>query len=224
MLVRDCMTPNPTTVDPEARLDEALGLMRALKVRHLPVLSGAALVGILTWTDLMRAAPPATASPGSADLPARLVKVRVKELMSPEPVTISPDTPVEIAARTLRERKIGSLPVIEDRILVGIVTETDLFDALTRLLGGDFRGVRMAVELPNGLADLVTLVQTLMPLVDVRRGALTVTARLDATSRRGYLRVSTASPLVLAESLAVAGLQVSGLHFEPPVRPARAAT
>jgi acetoin utilization protein AcuB len=224
MLVRDCMTPNPTTVDPEASLDEALGLMRALKVRHLPVLSGAALVGMLTRTDLMRASPPATPSPGSADLPARLVKVRVKEVMSPEPVTTSPDTPVEIAARVLRERKIGSLPVVEDRMLVGIVTETDLFDALIRLLGGDFRGVWMAVELPNGLADLVTLVQTLLPLVDVKKGALTITARLDATSRRGYLRVSMGSPLVLAESLAVAGLDVSHLHFEPPIRPVRAAT
>jgi len=224
MLVRDCMTPNPATIEPEASLDEALGLMRALKVRHLPVLSGAALVGMLTWTDLMRAASPATALLGSVEFPALLVKVHVKEVMTPEPITVSPETPVEIAARVLRERKIGSLPVVEDRMLVGIVTETDLFDALTHLLGGDFRGVRMAVELPNGLADLVTLVQTLAPLVGVGKGALTVTARLDATSRRGYLRVSTGSPLVLAESLAVAGLEVSHLHFEPPLRPVRAAT
>jgi acetoin utilization protein AcuB len=223
MLVRDCMTPNPTTIDPEATLDAALGLMRALRVRHLPVLSGAALVGILTRTDLMRAVPPATASSGSAEYPTLLVKVHVEEVMTPQPVTTTPDTPVEIAARVLRERKIGSLPVVEERMLVGIVTESDIFDALMHLLGGDFRGVRMAVELPNGLGDLGTLVQTLSPLLEREKGALTVTARLDATSRRGYVRVSTGSPLVVAESLAVAGLEVSHLHFEPPGKRTRAA-
>lgn len=219
MLVRDCMTPNPTTIDPDARLDEALSLMRALRVRHLPVLSGGRLAGILTWTDLMRATPPPTVTSGTADSLPLLARVHVREIMTPDPITAAPDVPVEIAARLLRERKIGALPVVEDGMLVGIVTESDLFDALTYLLGGDFRGVRVAIELPNGPADLVTLTQALARMVDVTRGALAVTARVDRATRRAYLRVSTDSPLMLAESLAVAGLDVTHLHFEPPVSP-----
>lgn len=217
VLVRDCMTPNPTTIDPDARLDEALSLMRALRVRHLPVLSGRVLAGILTWTDLMRATPPPTIGPGTPDSPPLLVRVHVREIMTPDPVTVAPDVPVEIAARLLRERKIGALPVMENRMLVGIVTESDLFDALTYLLGGDFRGVRVAIELPGGLADLVTLVQTLARMADLTKGALAVTARLDRATRRAVLRVSTDSPLMLAESLAVAGHDVTHLHFEPSV-------
>jgi len=223
MLVRDCMTPHPTTIDPEATLEDALGFMRALRVRHLPVLSGATLVGILTWTDLMHAAPPTATPLNSPEFPALLARVHVKDTMVPEPITVAPDTPVEIAARILRERKIGSLPVIEDRMLVGIVTETDLFGALIHLLGGDLRGLRMAVELPNGLADLAVLVQTLRPLLDGGKGALTITARLDAISSRGYLRVSTGAPLALAEAVAVAGLEVSNLHFESPIKVTHAA-
>jgi acetoin utilization protein AcuB len=211
------MTPNPTTIDPDARLDEALGLMRALRVRHLPVLTGGVLAGILTWTDLMRATPPPIVVPGTPDSPSLLARVHVREIMTPDPITVAPDVPVEIAARVLRERKIGALPVVQDRMLVGIVTESDLFDALMYLLGGDFRGVRVAIELPNGPADLVTLTQTLARMVDVTRGALAVTARFDRATRRAYIRVSTDSPLMLAESLAVAGLDVTHLHFEPPV-------
>ncbi|MBI3997718.1 MAG: CBS domain-containing protein, partial [Armatimonadetes bacterium] len=98
MFVRDCMTPNPTTIEPEAHLDDALGIMRALKVRHLPVLQGLRLVGILTWTDLMRAAPSSAAPLQAAETPSLLRRMRVKEVMTPDPITVSPDEPVEVAA------------------------------------------------------------------------------------------------------------------------------
>ncbi len=214
MFVRDCMTPDPKTVEPDTSLDEALGLMRALRVRHLPVVHGASLVGILTWTDLMRASPSPATTLAVWEIPALLKTARVQDVMTRDPLTVSPEVPVEIAARMLRDRKIGSLPVMERQMLVGIVTESDLFDALIFLLGGDIHGVRMSVELPNGLRDLARLVDALSQLTS-EKGAVTVSARLDEVSRRGYVRVATSSPLVLAEHLATAGFEVSNLRFEP---------
>ncbi len=222
MFVQDCMTPNPTTVDPGASLDDAMGLMRALKVRHLPVLQGKTLVGIVTWTDLMRASPSQGNAHSVWEIPTRLRQVRVKDIMTADPLTVSSEVPVEIAARMLREHKIGSLPVVEHQMLVGIVTETDLFDALTHLLGGDIRGVRMSMELPKGLPDLARLVEALGSLTEAKKGAVPVTARLETISHRAYVRVATDAPLVVAEHLAAAGLEVSNLRFELPLGPGRA--
>lgn len=220
MFVRDCMTPDPKTVEPDTRLDEALGLMRALRVRHLPVVHGAGLVGIFTWTDLMRASPSPATALAVWEIPGLLKTAQVQDVMTRDPLMVSPEVPVEIAARMLRDRKIGSLPVIERQMLVGIVTESDLFDALIFLLGGDIHGVRMSVELPDGLRDLARFVDALSQLVS-QKGAVTVSARLDKVSRRGYVRVATSSPLVLAEHLATAGFEVSNLRFEPPAKSVR---
>ncbi|MBI3998707.1 MAG: CBS domain-containing protein, partial [Armatimonadetes bacterium] len=158
----------------------------------------------------------------AAETPSLLRRMRVKEVMTPDPITVSPDEPVEVAACLLREHKIGSLPVVEHRMLAGIVTQTDLFDALIHLLGGDIRGVRVSIDLPNGLADLTALAGVLTPLLEARSGALTLSVRIDATSRRGYVRVRTSAPLILAEQLAVAGLEVSHLRLDPPAKPTRA--
>lgn len=219
MFVRDCMTANPRTIEPGATLEEAFGLMRALRIRHLPVVDGPTLVGIITWTDLMGTFASSWTAPRSrASAAAR--NARVASVMTRDAFTITPDAPVEVAARLLRERKIGSLPVVDRQKLVGIVTESDLFDTLVHLLGGDIRGVRMSVVLPAGLSDLAKITQALGGLI-ADKEAVTIVARLDGAYRSGHLRVATASPLVLADRLADAGFKISNIRFEPPERPGR---
>ena len=220
MFVRDCMTPDPRTVEPDATLDEALSLMRALRIRHLPVVDGSRLVGICTWTDLMGMLPLPGRGRRGANGTGLLANAQVKDVMTKDPLTVSPDAPVEIAARMLRERKIGSLPVIERHMLVGIVTESDLFDALVYLLGGDIRGVRMSLELPNGLADVTRFTAALADLT-VEKNAVVVTIRVDEVSHRGYVRVATPSPLALTEHLATAGFEISNLRFDGVPKNAR---
>jgi acetoin utilization protein AcuB len=188
--------------------------MRTLRVRHLPVVDGRRLVGIVTWTDLVRAFPGPGKGRRAANGNALLHNAQVKDVMTKDPLTVSPDAPVEIAARTLRERKIGSLPVIERQMLVGIVTESDLFDALVHLLGGDIRGVRMSVDFLNGLRDVARLAESLAGLTQ-GHNAVVIAVRIDEVSRRGYVRVATASPLALAEQLATAGFEISNLRFDP---------
>lgn len=219
MFVRNCMTANPRTVEPGVTLEEAFGLMRALRIRHLPVVDGPTLVGIITWTDLMGTFASSWAAPRSrASAAAR--NARVAGVMTRDPFTITPDAPVEVAARLLSERKIGSLLVVDRQKLVGIVTESDLFDTLVHLLGGDIRGVRMSVALPHGLRDLAKFSQALADLT-AGEEAVNVVARLDGASRSGHVRVATASPLVLADRLADAGFKVTDIRLEPPERPGR---
>ncbi|MDR5684486.1 MAG: CBS domain-containing protein [Armatimonadota bacterium] len=217
MVVRDVMTANPVAIEPDTTLEEATRLMRERKFRHLPVLRGGKLVGIVTWTDLMRAAPSPATSLSVWEIPALLAKAHVADVMTREVITVGPNTLVEDAAYLLRKHKIGALPVTDQGSLVGIVTESDLFDALIYLRGGDIAGVHLSVNLHNGVEDLVSLARALQPLFDgSERIALSV--RLNGSVRRADLRIATDSPLLLAEHLAAAGLEVSHLRFEPAVR------
>lgn len=212
MLVRDVMTANPVTIAPSAPLQEALERMRNLRIRHLLVVQGSRLVGLVTWTDILQAALPPSAGDGDRsriELPRQL---RVSDVAVRDLYTTTPDALVEEAAALLREHKIGCLPVLERGQLVGIVTESDLFDALVYLRGGDLDGVHLSVALPAGLQDLKTLVQALQGL-QPDRWRLVLSVRLDGVVKLAHLCVADVPPLVLAEQLAAAGLQPFHLRF-----------
>ena len=150
MIVSMWMTRAVVTVSPGVRIDEAAKLLLENRIRRLPVLRDYAgdevLVGMLTKTDLLRAYPanvnPLRGGPfsGMDELP------RVEEVMSAPVGGIGPDEPIEKAAALLRSRKIGALPVLSDGELVGIITESDLFDAFSKLLTGGKNPVRVTFD------------------------------------------------------------------------------
>jgi CBS domain-containing protein len=110
--------------------------------------------------------------------------------MTGDAITVGSNAPVEDAARMLRRHKIGALPVIDDGGLVGIVTETDLFDALVCLRGGDIVGVRLSVSLPNGMADLAAYSLRGVEAPLGRRAARRTPSRQARGSRMGRRRTT----------------------------------
>jgi acetoin utilization protein AcuB len=138
-IVKNVMTENPVTADPEMPLRQAVGLMRERKIRHLPVVeNGGRLVGILTDRDVKHAAlVPALAEHLPWDL-RRLKSLRVRDVMTWSVVTTNPEAPLAQAGLTMFQRRIGSLPVVEEGRLVGILTETDVLAALTEGKETDF--------------------------------------------------------------------------------------
>jgi len=134
MRVRDSMTTPVHVIEPDAPVWEAVALMRRWSIRRLPVVEGDALVGIVTWTDAMRAHPPAP--PGQSPAP-RPVGLLVRHLMTAAPRVVAPDDDLAHAARLMRAHKIGGLPVLDGGRLVGIVTESDLFDVFVDVLARD---------------------------------------------------------------------------------------
>lgn len=93
MFVQDCMTSDPRAIEPDATLHDALKLMGALKVRHLPVVDGSQLVGIVTWTDLMGIVPSSGKRRRPPNGSGLLHNAQVKDVMTKDPLTISPDAP-----------------------------------------------------------------------------------------------------------------------------------
>jgi CBS domain-containing protein len=124
--IRDLMSSMVTTLARNDQLTLADDLMRAARIRHLPVLDEEGeLCGIVTQRDLFRGA--LAKALGYGDLAQRklLATLVVKEVMTTEVVTATPAMPVVQAARLMLDHKIGCLPVVENRRLVGIVTESD---------------------------------------------------------------------------------------------------
>jgi acetoin utilization protein AcuB len=146
MLVRDFMTTNPVTITADVSVPEALRIMREKKVRRFPVLdSHGRLVGIVSDKDLLLASPSPATSLSVWEIPDLLARLKVEKVMARDVVTVTEDTPLEEAARIMADQRIGGLPVMRDKQLVGIITETDLFKVLLNLLGGRRSGVRLTV-------------------------------------------------------------------------------
>jgi CBS domain-containing membrane protein len=132
--VRDVMTADPTTLKRNDKLTLADDIMRLGRVRHLPVVDddGQLLVGIVSQRDLFRDALAQALGYGRHAQRKILDTLSVKEVMTTELVTTSPETSLVEAARVLTERKIGCLPVVENGRLVGILTEGDFVAQFAR--------------------------------------------------------------------------------------------
>jgi len=159
MRIRDVMTRNPVTVDSETLVLDAQKIMKENNIRRLPVVDKGKLVGMVTKHDLLEASPSPATSLSVFELNYLLAKMKVKEIMKRNPVTIAPDTPFEEALRLGQEKKIGSFPVVEKGKLVGITTESDIIRFVTRVLGIKEEGSRITIEgLGGKLSDLEKIV------------------------------------------------------------------
>jgi CBS domain-containing membrane protein len=133
-LVRDVMTSDVTTLKRNEKLTIADDVMQLGRIRHLPVLDddGEQVVGIVSQRDLFRGALAQALGYGQHARRKILDTLLVKDVMTTEVVTTTPETPLAEAARVLMERKIGSLPVVKDGRLVGIITEGDFVALVAR--------------------------------------------------------------------------------------------
>jgi acetoin utilization protein AcuB len=152
MFVRDYMTHDPVTVRPESDPLAAVALLKCGGFRRLPVVDAEGnLVGVVTRNDL-------EIFLSKAESPGVLKRQhRVDQVMSQEVVAVSPDCPLEEAASLMVKHKIGSLPVMEDEQVVGIITETDIFRQFAAVLGGGADSLRLTVQVPDVPGQLAEL-------------------------------------------------------------------
>ena len=150
MLVRDVMRSPAVFIAADTTLQDAYRTMREQHIRHLPILDGKALVGVVTDRDLRLATSSLAPNPFPPDS-------AVSTVMSRTPLTAAAWDPIEDAARTMRAHKIGCLPILEDGALIGIITGLDLLDALIRMTGVDKPSGRVEVRLPDHPGELARL-------------------------------------------------------------------
>jgi acetoin utilization protein AcuB len=203
MLVQDVMQTKLFTVTPETTLPEALRLTGQLGVRHLLVLDGHRLVGILSDRDLKRAMASSATSLEVHELKYLLERLRVREFMTGAVITIGPMFPVEDAARLMVLEKIGALPVTDGERLVGLVTETDVLRLFVRALGAGEPSSRLDVSLGNRPHAVAEVVQTVEAAGAEISSLVTLT---DGTGlREAVIRVRTINPRPVVWALEARG-------------------
>ena len=207
MLVRDIMRRPAIAVSADTALAEAYQMMQENGIRHLPVLEVGALVGVVTDRDLRLATSTLAPAPLALGRP-------VSDVMSRHPETADPGDPVEDAARTMRQKKIGCLPVVEEGRLVGIITGIDLLDALLLMTGVDRPSGRIEVRLQDRPGELGRLAAFFG-----ERGlnVHSILTHRDRERMRAVLRVGSIETRPLAEELRRSSFDV----VWPPEKPWR---
>ncbi len=154
MFVRDYMAANPVMVAPEDTLGKALELMKEHSIRRLPVMAKGKLVGLVTENDLMKAYPSSATSLSVWEVNYLFPKIKIKDIMTKDIYTVTPDTVLEEAALIMQENNISTLPVLKDNQLVGIITESDLFKAFIDVLGLNHPSVRVTLPVEDQVGEL----------------------------------------------------------------------
>lgn len=187
MLVKDYMTSNPITILPETTHRQANDLMREHFIHHLPVVDKQGrLVGILVEKDMLAAQPSPATSLSIYEIHGLLSKLQIKQIMSHPVFTTTPDCPLEEAARLMLDKNIGCLPVMESDRVVGIVTDTDVFESLVKLLGGGESGARFTLHLADKPGVLAKVAQT---VANAGGNIISITTWHDQNDGKAYITI-----------------------------------
>lgn len=160
MIIADRMKKNPGVATPDMSISDARAKMKADKVHRLPVLDDDRhLVGVISEKDILLSTPSPASTLSTFEMNALLAKLKVKDIMSKNPVTITKKTTIEEAVRLMVENDLSCLPVMEGDFLVGIVSKSDLFKILLELLGAKHEGVRVEALVEDKVGIMADLTE-----------------------------------------------------------------
>lgn len=210
MFVKDCMTTSPITITKTTPILEALEKMKKLKIRQLPVTDKGRLVGLVTERELLTVTPSPATTLSIFEMNYLLSKMVISEVMLKDPITVNPNTTIEEAALIMRENKIGSLLVLEADELVGIITQTDIFDAFIEFFGLKKAGTRLVLQVHDRVGAIADLTEIIKKMNINIRGL--VIHRKDNDVIHMVVRVSTVDPEPLVKELEARGIPVLSVN------------
>jgi acetoin utilization protein AcuB len=165
MRIRDIMTKNPITVDSETLIVDAKSIMKGNNIRRLPVVDKGKLVGIVTERMILEASPSPATSLSIHEVHYLISKMKVKDIMVKNPITISPDTAFKDALLLGQEKRIGAFPVVDKGKVVGIATESDLVRFITSIWGAKEDASTIIIE---GVSQRFGLFKEIVSIIDKR--------------------------------------------------------
>lgn len=208
MLVKMRMTPDPVTVDKDVAILDALKIMQDNKIRRLPVMDRGKLVSIVTDRDLREVAPSPASTLSVFELNYLLSKTKIKDIMTKNVITIPADAFVEEAALLMRENTVGGLPVIENGKLVGIITETNIFDVFVEIMGLNKPSTRLTVFLENKIGSLADITQIIKENEIDIISLITYTSSGNEERGNVVIRLATIEPEKLIQEIKQAGYKI----------------
>jgi len=149
MYVSDWMTGKVFTVDADDYLSDAIAIMKEKNIKHLPIVKGDKVKGILSDRDIKEYSPSKASALDIYELHYLLAKTKIKDVMRTKVTTTSPDTPIEEAALVMLDKGLGCLPVLVNGCLCGIISDKDIFRALVDITGVRHGGNRICVTIED---------------------------------------------------------------------------
>jgi len=209
MLIRDTMTTNVVTIPSNTSISDAKRIMEAHKFQRLPVVDKGKLVGIVTARRLESVSPSKASSLTVWELTYLLHSTPVKDIMEKNVITVTPETTAEEAVALAQSKKVGSLVVLEDNRVVGILTTNDLFyEIVNPILGLGSRGTRLEIINAGNAAALEKIMSAVNKL-GLKLVTLHIEILPDKKERNICLHVDTDDVSKLVEKLKAGGFQVT---------------
>ncbi|HOD35887.1 MAG TPA: CBS and ACT domain-containing protein [Syntrophales bacterium] len=214
MFVGRRMTRSVVTVTRETSVLAVRNILQEHQFNQVPVVDGKRVVGIITDGDIREN----SASPASTlsvhELNYLLSEMKAGDIMTKDPVTVTPETPIEAAAEVINRRNIGSLPVVSGGELVGIIATSDLLNVLLEVMGMGTPSSRIELTVPSDMGEL----EKIAGIVKAR--GLTIISMVssvskgDPGSRLAVIRVNTEDVKDLCKALRDAGYRVTTRYEE----------
>lgn len=215
--VRERIQRNPVTISPEATYFDAWNLVQQKGVRHLPVIDkNNRLVGIVTDRDIRKAAPSSATTLSVHELNYLLGMLKVSGFMTRKEnlITITPDTLVEEAVQLMHDNKIGCLPVLEEKKLYGIFTETDALDLLVDIFGLSQKGTRLTIALEDKPGTMLGILE-IFKKYKANVISLVTPSFMVEGNRLAAVRIKTEQYKDIVKDLEKAGYQVLSIGKWP---------
>lgn len=190
MLVVNWMSTRLVSVDPEDSMSHAMRLLKENHIGRLPVIKDGRLVGIVSDKDLKRAGASDATALEVHELAYLLSRVKVKDIMTPKPITVHMYDTIEEAALIMLESKISGVPVVDDSgAVVAMLTQSDIFRALISLTGVTRGGVQFALDLPDEAGSIKRAADVIRKYGGRMVSILTSYDRVAEGRRRVYIRM-----------------------------------
>ena len=190
MLVRNWMSKKVITIEAKDSMQRAMSLMKEHNIRMLPVLQRGKLVGVVSDNDLKRASASDATMLDVHEVLYLISKIKIKEIMVKNPLTVSPDYTVEETAELLMEHKISGVPVVEaDGKVVGVITRDDLFKVLITLSGLGKHGIQFAFQIEDRAGSIKELTDVIRDHEGKIASILSSYEGVPAGFRNVYIRI-----------------------------------
>jgi len=211
MRVSKWMSPKVLTLQPSDSISTAIHLMKEKRIRRIPIVNGGGkLVGIVSDRDLKDVSPSRATTLDIWELHAVLDKLKIGDIMTKKPVTVTPETPIERAAQIMLEKRVEGLPVLDAKgALVGILTEGDVFRALVDITGAEKKRTRVNLVIPDRAGSIREVADTVRAQGGTIFSILTSTSKVPAGKRELVMRVEGPTPEALRAELAKSWADVS---------------
>ena len=212
MKVRDFMKADVISIETHTSIIDAQNIMRKENIKRLPVMKRGKLIGMVTKHMLLEASPSSASSLSIFELNYLLTKMVVDDIMVKDPITISPDYPVEAAIWLGKKHGIAAFPIVENGKLVGIITEHDIAGVLSEVLGLESEGARITVKgLGNKLGELKEIIGVLDDHATPLLSIMTI-PRKNKGDWIVVLRVLSSEALSIVKDLEKKGFMVTDVN------------